>query len=42
MKDYSLLAFSSSRAGKKDVEASAYLAMAIMSDNQGKLKQVYL
>jgi len=39
-KDFTVLAFSSKRAGKRDVEANAYLSLGIIHDNQNKLKQV--
>lgn len=39
-KDFTVLAFSSKRAGKRDVEANAYLSLGIIYDNQCKLKQV--
>eukprot|EP01031_Cornospumella_fuschlensis_P033112 gene33112-40054_t len=34
LKDFSVLAFSSKRAGKKDVEALAYASLGVMYDNQ--------
>jgi tetratricopeptide (TPR) repeat protein len=34
IKDFSVLAFSSKRAGKRDVEAMAYVSLAIIYDNQ--------
>jgi tetratricopeptide (TPR) repeat protein len=34
-----MVAFSSKRVGKKDVEADAYLSLGIIHDNQNKLKQ---
>ena len=37
--DYTVLAFSSKRAGKLEVEASAYIALAVVYDNQGNLKK---
>ena len=40
IKDFTMLAFSSKRAGKKEVEAGAYLALGIIYDNQSKRKQV--
>ena len=39
-KDFTVLAFSSKRAGKRDIEANAYLSLGIIYDNQCKLKQV--
>jgi tetratricopeptide (TPR) repeat protein len=36
LKDFEELAFSSKRAGKKDVEASAYVSLGVIYDNQGK------
>ena len=39
IKDFTILASSSKRVGKKDVEANAYLCLGIMYDNQNKLKQ---
>lgn len=35
IRDFSVLAFSSKRAGKKDVEATAYLSLGVIYDNQG-------
>lgn len=35
IKDFTVLAFSSKRAGKKDVEATAYASLGVMHDNQG-------
>ena len=32
--DYSMLAFSSRRAGKRDVAATAYVSLAVIHDNQ--------
>jgi hypothetical protein len=40
IRDYSVLAFSSKRAGKTDVEASAYVALAVIHDNQGNYAAV--
>eukprot|EP01041_Mallomonas_annulata_P000606 gene606-1170_t len=34
IKDYTVLAFSSRRAGKRDVEASAYVSIGVLLDNQ--------
>jgi tetratricopeptide (TPR) repeat protein len=34
IRDYSTLAFSSKRAGKKDVEAAAYVSLGVIYDNQ--------
>ena len=39
LKDYTMLAFSSKRAGKREVEASAYISLAVIYDNQGNLKK---
>ena len=39
IKDYTVVAASSKRAGKKDVEATAYVSLGITCDNQGKLKE---
>lgn len=33
--DFSVLAFSSKRSGKKDVEATAYVSLGVIYDNQG-------
>ena len=38
MKDFQVVASSSKRAGKKDVEATAYVSLGVTCDNQGKLK----
>jgi len=38
IKDFTLLAFSSKRAGKKEVEASAHISLALIFDNQGNMK----
>jgi hypothetical protein len=38
--DYTVLAFSSHRAGKRDVEGSAYISLAVIHDNLGNLKSV--
>ncbi len=38
--DYTVLAFSSHRAGKRDVEGSAYISLAVIHDNLGNLKAV--
>lgn len=38
LKDFGLLALSSKRAGKSEVEAISYLSMALIYDNQHKLK----
>ena len=38
VRDFTMLAFSSRRAGKKDVEASAYISLAVINDNQEKYK----
>ena len=35
IRDFTVLAFSSKRAGKKDVEATAYLSLGVIHDNQG-------
>lgn len=35
IKDFTTLAFSSRRAGKKDVEATAYASLGVIYDNQG-------
>ena len=35
--DFSVLAFSSKRSGKKDVEATAYVSLGVIYDNQGDL-----
>jgi hypothetical protein len=35
---YTVLAFSSHRAGKKEVEASAYVSLAVINDNLGNYK----
>jgi len=35
--DFTLLAFSSKRSGKKDVEATAYVSLGVIYDNQGDL-----
>jgi len=40
IRDYTVLAFSSRRAGKKEVEASAYVSIAVILDNQGHFEQV--
>lgn len=42
LKDCKLLASSSKRSGKKDVEASATLSIAILNDNQSKFAQVFI
>ena len=42
IKDFNVLAFSSKRAGKKDVEALAYISLGIIYDNQCKIKNVRL
>jgi tetratricopeptide (TPR) repeat protein len=39
IKDYTMVAASSRRAGKKDVEASAYVSLGVIYDNQGKLHE---
>jgi tetratricopeptide (TPR) repeat protein len=39
IKDFSILALSSKRAGKKEVEAQAYLSLGMIYDNQNKLKK---
>lgn len=39
IRDQTMLAFSSKRAGKFEVEASAYLSLALVYDNLGKLKK---
>lgn len=36
--DYTVLAFSSHRAGKREVEGSAYISLAVIHDNLGNLK----
>lgn len=36
--DYTVLAFSSHRAGKRDIEGSAYISLAVIHDNLGNLK----
>lgn len=38
--DYTVLAFSSHRSGKRDVEGSAYISLAVIHDNLGNLKSV--
>ncbi len=38
--DYTVLAFSSRRANKPDVEASAYISLAVIYDNIENYKQV--
>ena len=40
IRDYTVLAFSSRRAGKREVEASAYVSIAVIQDNQGNYQQV--
>ena len=35
--DFTVLAFSSKRSGKKDVEATAYVSLGVIYDNQGDL-----
>jgi hypothetical protein len=35
--DFTVLAFSSRRSGKKDVEATAYVSLGVICDNQGDL-----
>lgn len=35
VRDFTTLAFSSKRAGKRDVEATAYLSLGVICDNQG-------
>ena len=35
IRDFQMLAFSSKRTGKKDVEASAYVSLGVIYDNQG-------
>lgn len=37
VKDFTMVAASSRRAGKKDTEASAYVSLGVICDNQGKL-----
>ena len=37
VKDFTMVAASSRRAGKKDVEATAYVSLGVICDNQGKL-----
>ena len=37
IKDFTMVAASSRRAGKKDVEATAYVSLGVICDNQGKL-----
>jgi len=39
IKDYTMLAFSSRRAGKRDVAATAYVSLAVIHDNQGNYVQ---
>ena len=39
IKDYSMLAFSSRRAGKRDIAATAYVSLAVIYDNQGNYLQ---
>jgi len=39
MKDFTVVAASSKRAGKKDVEAMAYVSLGVTCDNQGKLRE---
>ena len=39
IKDFTMVAASSRRAGKKDVEASAYVSLGVICDNQGKLTE---
>jgi len=41
VKDYTMLATTSKRAGKKDVEALAYLSLGLVYENQNKLRQVF-
>jgi tetratricopeptide (TPR) repeat protein len=38
IRDYSVLAFSSKRAGKRDVEAAAYVSLAVIHDNQSNFQ----
>lgn len=38
IRDYSVLAFSSKRAGKRDVEAAAYVSLAVIHDNQNNFQ----
>ena len=40
IRDYSVLAFSSKRAGKRDVEAAAYVSLAVIHDNQNNFAAV--
>lgn len=40
IRDYSVLAFSSKRAGKRDVEAAAYVSLAVIHDNQSNYAAV--
>ena len=40
IRDYSVLAFSSKRAGKRDVEAAAYVSLAVIHDNQSNFAGV--
>lgn len=39
IKDYTMLAFSSRRAGKRDIAATAYVSLAVIHDNQGCYQQ---
>lgn len=39
IRDFTLVAASSRRAGKKDTEASAYVSLGVICDNQGKLTE---
>jgi tetratricopeptide (TPR) repeat protein len=39
IRDFTMLAFSSKRAGKKDVEATAYASLGVIHDNQGNYLQ---
>ena len=39
IRDFNVLAFSSKRAGKKDVEANAYVSLGVIYDNQKNYKQ---
>lgn len=39
IKDFTMVAASSRRAGKKDVEATAYVSLGVICDNQGKLAE---
>ena len=39
VKDFTVLAFSSKRAGKKDVEATAYASLGVIHDNQAQYQE---